>query len=226
MSGLKAYLAEFLGTFGLVFIGAGAICSDAMTSGQVGLLGIALAHALVLAILISALMRFSGAHFNPAVTIAVWIGKKFPFKDVLPYIFFQILGALVAALFLSWIFPRDIWDPVKLGTPGLGPDFGMGTGIFVELILTFFLVFTVFATAVDSKGPRQLSGMAIGLVVGFDILMGGPLTGASMNPARTLGPALVSGFWDGHIIYWIGPILGGLIAALLYSFLSREKTAP
>jgi glycerol uptake facilitator-like aquaporin len=102
----------------------------------------------------------------------------------------------------------------------------MGTGIFVELILTFFLVFTVFATAVDPKGPRQLSGMAIGLVVGFDILMGGPLTGASMNPARTLGPALVSGFWDGHIVYWIGPILGGLIAALFYSFLSKEKTSP
>src|SRR4030066_1011119 len=157
MQNFRAYLSEFIGTFGLIFIGAGAICTDAISSGAVGLVGIALAHGLVLALLISALMRFSGGHFNPAVTISLWVAKKFPVKDLPFYIIAQLLGAIVGALFLTWIFPTDIWQEGSLGTPLLGPDIGFGSGIFIELLLTFFLVFMVFSTAVDPQGPRQLA---------------------------------------------------------------------
>ena len=225
MKNFRAYLAEFLGTFGLIFIGAGSICTDAISSGGIGLVGVALAHGLVLALMISALMRFSGGHFNPAVSIALWLTRKFPLKDLPFYIIFQLLGGMVGALFLTWIFPMDVWREVNLGTPGLGPDIGFGSGVFVEIILTFFLVFVIFGTAVDHQGPRQLSGLSIGLVLVFDILVGGPLTGASMNPARTFGPALVSGFWEDHLVYWIGPIIGGMLAGLTYAFISSDKSA-
>jgi len=223
MKNLKAYLSEFIGTFGLIFIGAGSICTDAMSSGSVGLVGVALAHGLVLALLISALMRFSGGHFNPAVTISLWVSKKFPLKEVPLYLISQLLGAVVGALFLTWIFPTDIWQEVNLGTPSLGPDIGFGSGIFIELLLTFFLVFMVFGTVVDPQGPRQLAGLGIGLALAMDILLAGPLTGGAANPARAFGPALVSGFWESHLVYWIGPILGGLIAGLSYGFISGGK---
>ena len=223
MKNLRAYVAEFLGTFGLIFIGAGSVCTDAISSGGIGLVGVALAHGLVLALMISALMRFSGGHFNPAVSIALWLSKKFPLKDLPFYIIFQLLGGVVGALFLTWIFPMDVWREVNLGTPGLGPDIGFGSGVFVELLITFFLVLMVFGTAADPKGPRQLAGLAIGLTLAFDILFAGPLTGGAANPARAFGPALVSGYWEGHLVYWIGPILGGIIAGMTYQFISAEK---
>jgi len=223
MKNVRAYLAEFLGTFGLIFIGAGSICTDAISSGGIGLVGVALAHGLVLALMISALMRFSGGHFNPAVTIALCLTKKFPLKELPFYIIFQLLGGIVGALFLTWIFPMDVWREVNLGTPGLGPDIGFGSGVFVELLITFFLVLMVFGTAADPQGPRQLSGLAIGLALAFDILFAGPLTGGAANPARAFGPALVSGYWQGHLVYWIGPILGGIIAGIIYRFISTEK---
>jgi aquaporin Z len=223
MKNLRAYVAEFLGTFGLIFIGAGSVCTDAISSGGIGLVGVALAHGLVLALMISALMRFSGGHFNPAVSIALWLTNKFPLKDLPFYIIFQLLGGIVGALFLTWIFPMDVWREVNLGTPGLGPDIGFGSGVFVELLITFFLVLMVFGTAADPQGPRQLSGLAIGLTLAFDILFAGPLTGGAANPARAFGPALVSGYWDGHLVYWIGPILGGIIAGITYQFISTEK---
>jgi len=223
MKNLRAYVAEFLGTFGLIFIGAGSVCTDAISSGGIGLVGVALAHGLVLALMISALMRFSGGHFNPAVSIALWLTNKFPLKDLPFYIIFQLLGGIVGALFLTWIFPMDVWREVNLGTPGLGPDIGFGSGVFVELLITFFLVLMVFGTAADPQGPRQLSGLAIGLTLAFDILFAGPLTGGAANPARAFGPALVSGYWEAHLVYWIGPILGGIIAGITYQFISTEK---
>lgn len=223
MKNLRAYVAEFLGTFGLIFIGAGSICTDAISSGGIGLVGVALAHGLVLALMISALMRFSGGHFNPAVSIALWLTKKFPLRDLPFYIIFQLLGGIVGALFLTWIFPADIWREVNLGAPGLGPDIGFGSGVFVELLITFFLVLMVFGTAADPQGPRQLSGLAIGLTLAFDILFAGPLTGGAANPARAFGPALVSGYWESHLVYWIGPILGGIIAGITYQFISTKN---
>ncbi len=128
-------------------------------------------------------------------------------------------------MLLILIFPKDVWEPVNLGTPSLGPNVGFGLGVVIEIILTFFLVFAILGIAVDPKGPKQLSGFGIGLVLVFDILVGGPLTGASMNPARSFGPAVVAGAWDHHWIYWVGPLAGGALAAWVYEFffLRREE---
>ena len=213
----KPCLAEFIGTFALVFIGAGAICTDSLTDGGVGLLGIAVAHGLVLAIVVSSTGHLSGGHINPAVTLGLLSAGKIKVATAARYIVSQLLGAVLAGVFLRIIYSPEVWHPVNLGTPALGQGVGMGAGILVEAILTFLLVFTVFATAVDERGVwKGIGGFGIGLVLTFDILMGGPLTGASMNPARTFGPALIAGYWDGHLVYWVGPILGGLLAAWVY----------
>jgi glycerol uptake facilitator-like aquaporin len=156
------------------------------------------------------------------VTIGVWIGRKIETRMALIYIVAQLLGATIAAAFLAGLYPTAAVDAASLGTPMLGDGISASTGIMVEAILTFFLVFTVFGTAVDSRAPN-LGGWAIGLVLVFAILAGGPLTGASLNPARTFGPALVGGYWTGHIVYWVGPILGGIVAAGIYSRLLMPK---
>lgn len=216
-------VAEGVGTFALMFIGAGAIVTNELTGGAVGLLGIALAHALALAIMISAVGHISGAHINPAVSIAFAATGRMPWGTAFVYILAQLAGAVVAGLLLTAIFPADVWQSAKLGATMLHAEVSVGQGILIEAILTFFLVLAIFGTAVDRKGPNQLAGFGIGTVLIFDILMGGPLTGASMNPARTFGSALVGGVWDNHLVYWIGPVLGGVVAALLYDkFLRRE----
>lgn len=215
----RSLVGEFVGTFALIFIGAGSIVTNQLTKGAVGLGGIAAAHALVLAIMISAIGHISGAHFNPAVTFAVWIARKITTPLAAMYIAVQLIGATVGALLLLAIFPKSVWQPVQLGTPGLSNGTSFGTGVLLEAILTFFLVFTVFGTAIDGRGPfKAIAGFGIGLVLGFDILMGGPLTGASMNPARTFGPALVSGFWQNDLVYWIGPLIGAAVAAGIYGY--------
>ncbi len=223
----RCALSELVGSFSLIFIGAGAICTDRLTGGGLGLIGIALAHGLVLAILVSATMHISGAHINPAVTIGIWVGNKIQTGAASIYIFAQLLGAVLAGWCLLAVFPEDIWKPVNLGTPTLAAETTFWGGIFLEALLTFFLVFVVYGTAVDPRGSGQIAGFAIGLVLTFDILVGGPLTGASMNPARTFGPALASGTWHGHLVYWIGPIIGAVIAAVLYTscFLENDKSA-
>ena len=213
----QAWLAEFIGTFTLIFIGAGAICMNQLTGGQVGLLGVAIAHGLAIAVMVSATAHISGGKLNPAVTLGLVAGGKMRFKDAVPEIGSQLAGATLAALFLKMIFPEGVVSAAHLGTPGLGAGVTAGTGIFVEAILTFLLVFTVYGTAVDPKGSfKAIAGFGIGSVIAFDILAGGALTGASMNPARTFGPALISGFWDNHIVYWIGPLLGGGLAGWVY----------
>lgn len=219
----QPFLAEAIGTFALIFFGAGSIVMDHYTGGGVGLVGIALAHAVALAVAITATAHISGGHINPAVTIGAWIGKVIDGRMALIYIVAQLLGAVVAASFLSSLYPAASVEAVSLGTPMLADGVSVSTGIMVEAILTFFLVFAVFGTAVDARAPR-LGGWAIGLVLVFDILAGGPLTGASMNPARTFGPALVGGHWANHIVYWVGPILGGIVAAGVYSRLLMPKT--
>jgi MIP family channel proteins len=166
--------------------------------------------------------HISGTHINPAVTIALVATKKMDAKDAVPYILSQLAGAAVAGLTLGVIYPTAIAS-VHLGTTGLGANVGFGTGVLVEAILTFLLVFTIFGAAVDKRAPPGFAGFAIGMVVLFDILVGGPLTGASMNPARTFGPALASGYWANHLVYWIGPIIGGVVAALLYEGVFAEK---
>ena len=221
---LRSSVAEFLGTFALCFIGAGSICTNQWTSGAVGLVGIALAHGTVLAVMISALGHISGGHFNPAVTIGVLSVNKMEGSKAFAYIIAQLAGAVAAGYLLRGIVPEQVWQPVHLGTPGLNQGISVIQGVILEIVLTFFLVLTVFGTAVDPKGSgNAIAGFGIGTVLVFDILVGGPVTGASMNPARTFGPALASGFWDHHLLYWIGPIVGGVLAGSLYSSVFLKK---
>jgi MIP family channel proteins len=211
----RPVVAELVGTFAFFFIGAGAIVTNTMTHGAVGLVGIALAHGLALSIMISVFGATSGGHFNPAVTIGFLVTRRIAPLLALLYIVAQLGGGILAGLLLRIIFPEAVWQAAQLGTPNLAPGVSFGTGVLLEAVLTFFLLLAVFGTAVDERAPK-IGGFGIGLTVLFDILMGGPLTGASMNPARTFGPALAGGFWQNDLVYWIGPIIGGIIAALLY----------
>lgn len=210
-------LAEFVGTFIFVFIGAGSIVTNTYLHGTVGLIGIALAHGLTLSIVISVFGATSGGHFNPAVTIGFMITQRIVRLVGIAYIVAQLAGATLAGLLLRALFSTAVWQSAQLGTPSLAPDVSPGTGILLEAILTFFLLIAIFGTAVDERAPK-LGGFGIGLAVLADILMGGPLTGASMNPARTFGPALAGGFWDNNFVYWIGPITGAIIAVLFYEY--------
>jgi len=219
---MKACVAEMVGTFALVFIGAGSICLNEYTGHGVGLLGIAVAHGLILSIAVSATAAVSGGHLNPAVTFGFLLTGKMDKNLAWRYAVSQLLGASVAGFFLRGIFSEHVWTGVALGTPDLAPDVTTGTGIFIEAILTFLLVFAVWGTAVDERAPK-IGGFGIGLTIGADILMGGPLTGASMNPARTFGPAIASGHWSNHLVYWIGPLLGAGVAAFLYSNVLMKK---
>jgi len=222
MKGLKdlkaPIVAELIGTFALCFIGAGAVCTNHWTGGALGLLGIAIAHGTVLAVMISSLGHISGGHFNPAVTLGILTMNKIEGQRAFLYILAQLIGAAVAGLLLRLIVPENIWQPVNLGTPTLGLGITAGQGVVIEIILTFFLVLAVCGTAVDPKGSwNAIAGFGIGSVLIFDILVGGPLTGAAMNPARAFGPALASNHWASHVVYWLGPLSGGVFAGFLYS---------
>ena len=210
-------VSEAVGTFALTFIGGSAIIN-----GQGGLIGVALAHGLALAVMISCLGHISGGHFNPAVTTGFLVTRRMSAAEGALYVGAQLVGAALAALLLRAFVPGAM--DAQLGGQALAAGVGFGAGVCIEVILTFLLVFTVFATAVDERGAfKTIAGFGIGLVVAFDILAAGPLTGASMNPARSFGPALVSGAWSGHLVYWIGPLIGGVLAALLYDNLLMEK---
>lgn len=217
----KSALAEALGAFTLIFIGAGSIMTADFARSGTGLVGIALAHGLAIGTMVAALGHISGGHFNPAVTGAFVLTGRLPASSGVAYVIAQLIGASIAAFFLTAVFPQTIKITTALGTPALGFGITQGTGIVVEAILTFFLVLTVFGTAVDARGPRAVGGLFIGLAITMDILLGGPLTGAAMNPARAFGPALFSGAWNNHWVYWIGPLLGGGVAGLLYQTIYR-----
>lgn len=212
----RAVLAEAVGTFALIFIGAGSIIADQMSGGRLGVTGIALAHGLAIGTMVAAAGHVSGGHFNPAVTAGFVLVRRLPLGQGVAYGIAQLAGGSVGAFLLTASFPDAARRAVHLGTPALGSAVSPGTGIVVEAILTFLLVFVIFGTAVDTRGPRTIAGLMIGLVITMDILGGGVLTGAAMNPARAFGPALFSGFWQNQIVYWIGPLIGGGAAALLY----------
>ncbi len=216
--------AEFLGTFALIFFGAGAVCVDfqlrSNSTGGIGLLAIALAPALAVAILASALGHISGGHFNPAVTIGFWVTKRLNTLDALSYWAAQLLGATVAAFLLKLVIPAETWRNAALGTPTLMSDFPRWGGLTLEATATFFLVLVVFATLVDEHGSfRSLAGFAIGLVYALGILVAGPFTGGALNPARAFGPAFASNHWLNQGVYWIGPLIGGFLAGLVYDSL-------
>ncbi len=218
----KAFIAEFIGTFALIFVGVGAIAADYMSGGASGLVGVALAHGLVIAVMVSATGAISGGHLNPAVTIAALIGKKIAVGKALMYIGAQCLGAIVAALLIKLAVPAETLDAVGMGTPALGDGITLTQGLVTEIVLTFFLVFVVYGTAIDARAPK-VGGLFIGLTVTLDILMGGPITGAAMNPARHLGPALMGGGLQNLWLYWVGPIIGGAIAGLVYHNTFEQK---
>jgi len=216
------YLAEAIATFALVFIGAGAVVANAVYNNALGLLGIALAHGLVLMSMVYATRHISGAHINPAVTIAMLVTKKMQLKEGISYIVFQLVGAAVAGLFLAMIFVNAPAS-IHLGATDLAAGVTVVNAILLEAILTFFLIFVIFAVAVDTRGLPDVSGLAIGLVLTFDMLVGGSLTGAAMNPARAFGPAFASQYFLTQPVYWIGPIIGAVIAALIYDRAFTKK---
>lgn len=220
-------IAEFLGTFALIFFGAGAVCVDfhLRSSGGLGLLAIALAHGLAIAIMVSAVGHISGGHFNPAITIGFWVTKRLSTIDSLAYWGTQLLGATAAAFLLKVVIPDEIGNNVFLGTPELMRDFPRWSGMALEGVTTFFLVLVVFATAVDGRGTfRSIAGFGIGLTITLGILVAGPFTGGALNPARAFGPALASGHWLNWGIYWVGPLSGGFLAGLLYDSLFLRKS--
>ena len=212
----KALLAEFIGTFALIFVGVGAIAGNLINGGQTGLTGIALAHGLTIAVMASATAAISGGHLNPAVTIGLFCARKIDAINTIGYVFAQCLGGIVAAFLIKLCIPHDVLITIGMGTPTLGPNITPVMGLITEIILTFFLVFVIYGTAVDKRAPK-VGGLFIGLTVALDILIGGPLTGAAMNPARHLGPALLGGGLQHLWIYWIGPVTGGILAAVAYS---------
>jgi len=222
-------VAEFVGTFALIFFGAGSICADqylrTTSNGQIGLglLGIALAFGLAIGIMVTSLGHISGGHFNPAVTIGFWVTRRLSTFDTVAYWIVQVAGG-VSAAFLLRRLPVDVWGPVQLGTPDLASGISRTNGMIFEAVMTFFLVFVVFATAVDERGAfDKVAGFAIGLTITMGILFGGPFTGGALNPARAFGPALASNHWTNHGVYWIGPMAGGLVAGWLYDTLFLGK---
>ncbi len=212
----KALIAEFVGTFALIFIGVGAIAADHTTGGKLGLTGIALAHGLAIAVMVSATAAVSGGHLNPAVTIGLLTAGKINGRDAGGYVISQCLGAIAAAFIVTLVIPIETLKAINFGTPspGAGTQCCWST-VITEAVLTFFLVFVVYGTAVDKRAPK-VGGLFIGLTVAMDILMGGPISGAAMNPARHLGPALLGGGLENIWMYWVGPVAGAVLAAQVY----------
>ena len=211
----KALLAEFIGTFALVFVSVGTIAGNFLNSGNTGLVGIALAQGFTIAVMASATMAISGGHLNPAVTIGLFCAQKIDILNAIGYIISQCLAAIAAVFLLKLCISNSALTAVQMGTPSLGDGVSVTAGLLTEIILTFFLVFVIYGTAVD-KRAHKVGGLFIGLTVTLDILIGGPITGAAMNPARYLGPALLGGGFENFWLYWIGPVSGGILAAVCY----------
>ncbi len=221
----RRLVAEALGTFALVFIGAAVVVvNGGFPNSGIGLLGIALAHAVVLSVMITATMTISGGHLNPAVTLGLLATRRIDPLAAAAYIVVQLAAACAGAFLVKALLPAAAVRSTLLGVPVIASTISLGQAIGIEAVLTFFLVCAVFGTAVSPDAPR-VGGFGIGLVLLFDILVGGPLTGAAMNPARAFGPALVAGEWLGHVVYWVGPILGALLAALLWQYILLPRTA-
>ena len=215
---IQPLLAEFLGTFYLCFAGIAAIvCTTPAIGSGAGIVGIALAHGLALSVAVNAFGGISGAHFNPAVSCGFCVTGRLPLTNLGPYIVAQLVGATTAAFICRAIFPVDAVAQAQLGIPLPATWASPGVILLAEFIMTFLLMTSIFGTAVDQRGQAvKIGGFGIGLTVAFDILAGGAITGASMNPARSFGPALVMGNFSFHWLYWVAPIAGACVAALLY----------
>ena len=225
----RAWFAEAIATYCLVFFGPLSIILAAVAFGNglsvPAIVMIALGHGAAIGLMVYTFGHVSGAHINPAVTISMLVTRRIGIKDGIAYIVFQLIGAIVAAASLKAILP-DLGAKVNFGTQG-GPSALLNhsalSGLAVEIILTFFLVTVIFMTVVHKKAPAGMYGLAIGGMIFLIHLVGVPLTGASVNPARTFGPALISGYWDFHWIYWAGPIIGAVIAGLVMNYVFVKK---
>jgi len=237
---LRRGFAEFVGTFTLIFAGAGSVLAiakalaPALTSAPavdvysgLTLVGVALANGLAIAVMVSAVGHISGGHFNPAVTLGFLITRRIAPSLAVAYWSVQFAGAAAAAALLRWVFPESARRITHLGAPGLSSGVSVWQGLVIELVLTFFLVWVLFATAVDPGGTfKSIAGLAIGLTITMDVLVGGPMTGAAMNPARAFGPELLSRHWDDAWVWYAGPFLGAALAALAYDWLYLRMRTP
>jgi MIP family channel proteins len=210
-------IAEAIGTFILVFVGTGAVVVDRISQGAITHLGISSVFGAVVAALIYSLGHISGAHFNPAVTIAFWRSGFFPGRRVIPYIVAQCVGAIAASGLLRGTFGivANLGATLPLADNWL-------QAFMLETVLTFILMFVIFGSGLDRRAPIGFAGIAIGLTVMVEAAVMGPITGASMNPARSLAPALVAGLWQHHWVYWVAPILGAQLAGWVYRWLSLD----
>lgn len=213
---MKRYIAEILGTFALVFCGTGAIIINQQSSGAITHVGIAMTFGLIVMAMIYALGHISGAHLNPAVTIAFTLAKKFKAKQVTPYIISQFAGAFLASFVLKYLFPADefLGATIPSGTPM--------QSFILECILTFFLMLVIIHVATGSKEQGMFAGLAIGSTVLLEAMFAGPVSGASMNPARSLAPAIVSGHMEHLWVYLTATILGAALAIPIWKFLNQK----
>lgn len=215
---LRRAVAEFIGTFTLIFIGGGA----GIISGR-DIVAVALANGLAIGIMVTNLGHISGGHFNPAITFGFVITRRITLLLAAAYWFFQLLGAVCAAFILRYLFT----ELAVRGGAAPVPHIADGKAVLLEAVMTFFLVWAVWATAVDPRGAfKAIAGLAIGLTISIDVFVGGPVTGAAMNPARAFGPELAGNVWTGWWIYWVGPIAGAVVAAGIYEYLYLRPAEP
>ncbi len=220
---MNKFVAEFFGTFTLIFVGVAAIAVNQASNGSLGLFGIAMAHGLAIAVMVSATAATSGGHLNPAVTCAALVAGKISAPNAALYIAAQLAGAVVAAFVVKLAVPAAWLAAVGMGNPGLGAGVTVGQALVMEIVLTFFLMFVVYGTAIDARAPK-MAGLFIGLTVALDIMAGGPVSGGCMNPARSFGPAVMGGGMQNMWIYWVGPIAGAVIAAFVYKSAIEGKS--
>ena len=224
----RAAGAELIATFLFVFLGPGVVVVTGMMSGGMDasrLVAIAVGHGLAIMLLVSAIGHISGGHINPAVTFAAWLTKRISSTDAAAYVVAQLAGAALGALLLGAVVVGAIGDGAgTLGTHGLGAGIEPWEGVVIEIVLTFALVLVVFGAAMDKRGIANVAPLAIGLVVLVDHLVGVPLTGASMNPARSFGPALIANSWADHWVYWVGPLAGAALAGFGYKYIFQNNS--
>jgi aquaporin Z len=218
---LRRGVAEFVGTFALIFVAAG---GAAYARSPIDL---ALANGLVIGVMVSAFAFISGGHFNPAVTLGFLVTRRIAPVLAVWYWVVQFGGAVLAALLLKWVLPGGAISASKLGVPAIGQGVGTGEAVVIEAVLTFFLVWVIFASVVDPRGSfQQIAGLAIGFTIAFGVLMAYGLTGGAMNPARAFGPQLAGNHWSHFWVWYVGPLAGGVIAASLYELLYLRPPRP
>jgi aquaporin Z len=214
---MRKYIAEIIGTFALVFCGTGAIIINQESGGVITHAGIAATFGLIVAAMIYTLGDISGAHFNPAVTVAFWVAKTFPTKELLPYVLSQALGAFSATAMLGWMFPSNALLGATLPAGSAMQSF------VLEIVLMFILMFTILHVAKGSKEQGMFAGIAIGSVVLLEAMFAGPVSGASMNPVRSLSPAILSGHTEHLWVYLTAPVLGAILAVVMWSVLRQPE---